>query len=110
MTGFVEIARTSEVPDGWVLDVRVGPRTFAVANRAGTFHVLDGTCSHAGGPLGSGRLEDGCLLRCPWHEAAFDVRTGEPGDGPARRPVRTYPTHVSGGVIYAAIERPGGGT
>jgi nitrite reductase/ring-hydroxylating ferredoxin subunit len=66
-------------------------------------YALDDVCSHAGGPLGDNRLKDGCLLECPWHNAVFDVRTGEIVRGPARRPQPTYQVEVRDGTVFVAI-------
>lgn len=101
---YVPVARVEDVPDGWVAAVRVGSRRIALANTDGTFHALDDSCSHAGGPLGDNRLHDGCLLACPWHDAVFDVRSGEPRCGPARKPQRTYPVQVVDGTVLVALE------
>ena len=59
--------------------VRAGDEVFA----------LDATCTHYGGPLAEG-IFDGQCLRCPWHHAAFDVRTGSPARPPALQAVETY--------------------
>lgn len=101
---FVAAARVTDIPDGWVATVRVGSRRIALANAGGTFHALDDHCSHAGGPLGDNRLHDGCLVACPWHEATFDVRSGEVCGGPARKPQRTYPVRVVDGTVLVALE------
>ena len=70
------IAATSEIPSGEGREFTVGDRVLAVFNVDGEFHVLDGICPHAGGPLADGGLH-GCIVTCPWHGWQFDVSTGQ---------------------------------
>lgn len=76
MGQFVTVARTDEVPEGSGIERTVVGRIFAIYRIDGAFHVLDGLCLHAGGPLGQGRL-DGCIVTCPWHGWQYDVTTGQ---------------------------------
>ncbi|MGH9182604.1 MAG: Rieske (2Fe-2S) protein [Acidimicrobiales bacterium] len=100
---FVPVASVGDVPPGWVLAVQVGGRRVALANSGGTLLALDHDCSHAGGPLGDNRLHDGCYLECPWHNAVFDVRTGEVCRGPARKPQARYPVRVEGDTVLVGL-------
>jgi nitrite reductase/ring-hydroxylating ferredoxin subunit len=90
------------VPPGSARSVQVGGRMVAIVNHVGTFHAVDGECSHAGGPLGEGQV-GGCQLACPWHGAVYDVRTGQVMRGPARKAVRTYQVTIAGGTVYVAV-------
>lgn len=101
---FVAVATVEQVPPGWVLKVKAGHRVLAIANCEGTIYALENSCSHSGGPLGDNRLQHGCMLECPWHDAMFDVRTGEALRGPARKPQRTYPVRVDDGTILVALD------
>ena len=85
------------------LRVRIGNREVALANRGEEVHALETACSHAGGPIGDTRLKSDCFVECPWHNAVFDVRNGEPKGGPARKPLRTYPVRIADGTIFVAI-------
>jgi len=65
----------SEVPPGDCRTIEVDGTMVAVFNVNGQFYAMDGSCPHAGGPLGDGFL-NGNLVTCPWHGWQFDVTTG----------------------------------
>nr|XP_020467883.1 Rieske domain-containing protein-like [Monopterus albus] len=48
----------------------------------GEFFAMDARCSHSGGPLCEGDIEEAdAVLQvfCPWHDYNFDLRTGKSG-------------------------------
>jgi nitrite reductase/ring-hydroxylating ferredoxin subunit/uncharacterized membrane protein len=55
-----------------VLLVRRGHRIYAIAE----------ICSHLGGPLSEGKLED-ATVRCPWHGSRFSLEDGSVLEGPS---------------------------
>ena len=95
--GFVKVGAASLLPAGSVMEALIGDRSYAVCNLDGHYHALDGTCPHAGGPLGQGRLEGG-LVVCPWHEWAFECITGSNDYDPAIK-LELFPVKVEGGDI-----------
>ena len=84
--------------------MRVGGRRVAIVHCVSGWYALEDECSHQGGPLGEGDLVDEGVVRCPWHGARFDVRTGEVLDGPAARPARTYPVTADDGLVTVAVD------
>ncbi|HVL98333.1 MAG TPA: Rieske (2Fe-2S) protein [Egibacteraceae bacterium] len=100
----VRVATVADLPPRHLHTLTVQDRSVVVVNLGGAFVAFDGSCTHAGGPLGEGRVVDGEHLRCPWHGARFVLRTGAPCDaGPARKPLRLYPVHVDGDDVLVTL-------
>jgi nitrite reductase/ring-hydroxylating ferredoxin subunit len=95
---FVRVAKVSEIPVGGIRQVSSGGKPIALANMGGTFHAIDGTCLHRGGPLGEGTLEGG-VVTCPWHGWQFDVRTGKNPVNSAAA-VACFPVEVRGDDVF----------
>jgi NADPH-dependent 2,4-dienoyl-CoA reductase/sulfur reductase-like enzyme/nitrite reductase/ring-hydroxylating ferredoxin subunit len=82
------------VGDQEVLLVRSGSEIFAI----------DAHCSHYHGPLADGIVADGGI-RCPWHHACFDLRTGEATRAPALSPLGVWQVEHEDGRIFVRRKR-----
>ena len=69
-----------------------------LARYQGQVYALTEICSHLGGPLAEGTLEDGCVI-CPWHGSRFRLKDGGIVNGPATFPQPVYETRVRDGMI-----------
>ncbi len=78
--------------------VDVGEVTVMVTRRDGRVFALRDRCSHRGGPLHEGAIEDGCVV-CPWHDSAFRLEDGSVARGPATAPQPAYDVRVREGSI-----------
>jgi len=89
----VTVARVGEIPVGGVKVVRVDDQPVALFHLEDGYYAMDDLCTHDGGPLAEGTLEDH-VIECPHHGARFDVRTGAVLRLPAVAPVPTYRVRV----------------
>jgi NADPH-dependent 2,4-dienoyl-CoA reductase/sulfur reductase-like enzyme/nitrite reductase/ring-hydroxylating ferredoxin subunit len=80
-----------QVPDGGMIEGHVGEEPVLLARRGSVFYAVGGRCSHYSGPLAQGLLV-GDTVRCPWHHACFDLRSGRALGGPALAPIPCYTT------------------
>jgi 3-phenylpropionate/trans-cinnamate dioxygenase ferredoxin subunit len=69
-----------------------------IINWAHEFYGLEDRCTHDGGNLSDGWLENAQLV-CPRHGAHFSIKTGEALTPPAYEGVNTYPVKIDEGYI-----------
>ena len=90
----VKVANKKDLKEGGLLRIEHGGRPIVLAMVKGKIYAMDATCTHQGGPLDEGQLED-YNLTCPWHNAVFDVRNGKVSDKTAwATNVDSFPVHV----------------
>ena len=82
MSDFIWAAKANDIPSGEGRVCEVNGVAIALFNVDGTFHALDNTCIHRGGPLGDGICTDGTVT-CPWHGWEYDVTDGQHQSIPA---------------------------
>ena len=101
---FLEIAPTSELPEGERLFIEIGGKPIVIFKIAGQFFSIADVCSHDDGPVGEGLL-DGYNITCPRHGAQFDIRTGKVVQMPAVVDIPAYPVRVVDGMIQLGVPK-----
>ena len=89
--GYV-VAHAADLAPGQRKIVNVAGREIGIFNVNGAFYALRNLCPHRSGPLCQGRIRplvittgvyqrdyerEGEILKCPWHQYEFDIKTGQ---------------------------------
>src|SRR5207244_10349740 len=96
--GYEKVANTQDLQEGSLLKVEYAGNAVVLSMVNGKVYAIDAVCSHEGGPLEEGTLED-YEVECPWHGSKFDVRTGEVRNPPADTPQSVYEVKVQNNDI-----------
>jgi len=102
MPEFLKVATTDEIPAGQAKLVEINGIEIAIFNISGSYHAIDNTCTHVGGPLCEGEIA-GAEVTCPWHGAVFDVTSGQVLGPPAASSVNRYNVRVEGADIEVEV-------
>jgi NADPH-dependent 2,4-dienoyl-CoA reductase/sulfur reductase-like enzyme/nitrite reductase/ring-hydroxylating ferredoxin subunit len=94
----------AELPDGRKLLGHVGEEEVLLVRRGAEIFALGAHCTHYHGPLAEGLVVDD-TVRCPWHHACFDLRTGEAVRAPAIDPVACWAVERRDGKIFVRAKR-----
>ncbi|MDZ4737723.1 MAG: non-heme iron oxygenase ferredoxin subunit [Rhodospirillaceae bacterium] len=95
---WTKVATTADLAPEEVIEVIVGDQSIALYNVEGAFYATHNICTHGYAKLHRGYLED-CRIECPLHQGVFDVRTGEPLEGPVNEKLRVFNVKVDGDDI-----------
>jgi NADPH-dependent 2,4-dienoyl-CoA reductase/sulfur reductase-like enzyme/nitrite reductase/ring-hydroxylating ferredoxin subunit len=89
------------------LQGHVGSDQVLLVNSGGEAFAINAHCTHYHGPLADG-LVVGDTVRCPWHHACFDLRSGEAVRAPALSPLACWQVEERGGRIFVTdkVEQP----
>lgn len=102
MAEFVKVAQASSIPDPGRITVDIEDRIVVIFHVDGEFFCIDDVCTHDGGPLGEGELQDHCIA-CPRHGALFDIRTGAALTMPATEATVSHEIKIEGGDVLVRI-------
>jgi sulfoxide reductase heme-binding subunit YedZ len=95
--GWIDAGAASEIPEGRAKIVCEGER-IAVFRYGGKISAVSNLCRHQNGPLGEGRVIDGCIT-CPWHGYQYLPENGR-SPAPFTEKVATFDVRVAGGRVF----------
>jgi len=100
------LGRIEDFPASGLREVEVAGEKLLLIRRGDAVTAIAATCPHAGAPLAEGVLHGGSVI-CPWHKAAFSVRTGKRLEPPAVDDLPAYQLDILDGDIFLAEDQPG---
>ncbi|MBW3613387.1 MAG: Rieske 2Fe-2S domain-containing protein [Chloroflexi bacterium] len=95
---FAPVLPAADLPEGMPTRATFGSTAVLLVRRGDVVHALKNTCSHAGGPLAEGRLDDG-TIECPWHGSVFRLEDGSVVHGPATSRQVSYRARINGDQV-----------
>jgi NADPH-dependent 2,4-dienoyl-CoA reductase/sulfur reductase-like enzyme/nitrite reductase/ring-hydroxylating ferredoxin subunit len=94
----------STVPEGGMLAGQVEGQAVLLVHRGDEWFAIGAQCSHYSGPLAEGLLV-GDTVRCPWHHACFDLRTGTALRPPALNDLPVWNVELRDGTVRVGHRR-----
>ena len=76
MCVFKTSLKKNDLEERKLVKVDVNDKSLVLTKINSKYYAMDSVCSHEGGPLEEGTLEDYTLI-CPWHQGKFDIRTAK---------------------------------
>jgi Fe-S cluster biogenesis protein NfuA/nitrite reductase/ring-hydroxylating ferredoxin subunit len=100
---FVDADAAAELEPGEVMATELDGIALLLANFESEIYALRDGCPVDGGSLGGARLSAEGVIVCPWHNCAYDVRTGARVDGKEGEGLRVVPVAMKNGTVQVAV-------
>lgn len=102
---FVRVGQRDDFPEGQMRCVMAGELPVVVVRRMGLLQAIGAVCSHAGGPLQEGKLDQD-VVTCPWHGSRFRFADGRVIGGPATFDQPALMVRERGGIVEVKLAYP----
>jgi NADPH-dependent 2,4-dienoyl-CoA reductase/sulfur reductase-like enzyme/nitrite reductase/ring-hydroxylating ferredoxin subunit len=96
---FTQGFRLSDLKDGSMLLGHAQGEAVLLVRRGEEAFAVGAFCTHYGAPLAEG-VATGNEIRCPWHHACFDLRSGKPLSPPALDGLATWRIERRDGAVF----------
>ncbi len=104
---WVPVCRPEDIVEGRAKIGTIGLERVAVFKHQGRLSAVTNVCKHQGGPLGEGKIVDGCIT-CPWHGYQFRPEDGR-SPPPFQDSVATFDLRMANGqVLVRRTPNPAG--
>jgi len=97
-SGFVEVCKLDRIPEKRATIVALSGERVAIFRYDGKVSAVSNVCQHQNGPLGEGRIIDGCIT-CPWHGYQYRPEDGA-APPPFKEKVPTFRVRVVDGTVF----------
>lgn len=101
---YVKVMPEADLPEGKLTRVLARDTPVVLLRRGDRIFALAERCSHLGGPLAEGTLQDD-RVTCPWHGSCFAFEDGHILNGPATNPQPVFETRVRDGQIEVRLAK-----
>jgi sulfoxide reductase heme-binding subunit YedZ len=95
--GFVDVCGVADIPEKRAVISCLSGERVAIFRYDGRISAISNVCQHQNGPLGEGRIVNGCIV-CPWHGYEYVPDTGA-SPPPFTEKVPTFDVRVVSGRV-----------
>jgi len=96
--GFIDACAIADIPESRARMVCLSGERVAIFKYDGKISAVSNVCQHQNGPLGEGKILDGCIT-CPWHGYQYAPETGA-SPPPFVEKVPTFNVRVKNGRVF----------
>jgi sulfoxide reductase heme-binding subunit YedZ len=95
---FVKVCDIDDIADNRAKVVALNGERIAIFKYSNKLSAISNVCKHQNGPLGEGRIVDGCIT-CPWHGYQYLPHNGS-SPPPFKEKVATYDVKILGKEVW----------
>ena len=102
---YVRVGSREDFVEGKLRRVEANGLPVVILRHRGLLYAIGAVCSHAGGPLEEGSVED-AVVTCPWHASRFRFGDGRVLGGPATFDQPALVVRERGGIVEVKLAHP----